>query len=66
MKRHFAMTKAQRAAEWKAAFSDAVLTADPRHAGRIEWPSADHFYFQGMTPTEAAALYIKNRQEPTA
>ena len=61
--RNYAETKHQREAAWKAAFSDAVVTAESRHAGRIEWPSATYFYNQGMTPTEAAALYIKNRQE---
>ena len=63
MKQNYAEPKHQREAAWKADFSDAVVTAEPRHAGRIEWPSATYFYLQGMTPTDAAALNIKIRQE---
>ena len=61
MRQHYGETKAQRQADWLARFSDAVVTAKPKHAGRIEWPSALHFYHQGMTPADAAALYISNR-----
>lgn len=59
--RHFAETKAQRQADWLSRFADAVLTIDARHAGRIEWPSAKHFYFQGMDAADAAKLYTANR-----
>lgn len=61
-RRHFGQTKAQRQADWLAAFSDAVITADARHAGRIDWPTAKHFYFEGLAPTDAAARYVANRQ----
>lgn len=61
MKSHYGQTKAQRQADWLARFSDAVISADPRHAGYIEWPSALHFYFQGMTPADAANRYLANR-----
>lgn len=59
---HYAETKAQREADWMARFSDAVIAAEPKHAGRIEWPSAKHFFHSGMTPGDAARTYIKNRQ----
>lgn len=59
---HYGETKAQREADWMARFSDAVVTAEPKHAGKIEWPSAKHFFNSGMTPTDAARTYIKNRQ----
>ena len=61
-RRHFGQTKAQRQADWLAAFSDAVITADARHAGRIDWPTAKHFYFEGLAPADAAARYVANRQ----
>ena len=60
-RRHFGQTKAQRQADWLARFSDIVTTADARHAGRIEWPAALHFYFSGLTPADAAARYIANQ-----
>lgn len=59
--RYFAETKAARQADWLARFSDAVLTIDTRHAGRIEWPSAKHFYFEGLTVADAAKRYTDNR-----
>lgn len=59
--RHYAETKAERQADWLARFSDAVLTIDARHAGRIDWPSAKHFYFEGLAVDEAAARYTANR-----
>ena len=58
---HFGINKVQREAQWKAEFSDIVVTLDSRHAGKIEWPSATHFYNQGLTPREAAETYVKNR-----
>lgn len=60
-KTYFGQTKAQREADWKAQFSDLVVTLDAKHAGKIEWSSATHFYHQGMTPREAAETYVKNR-----
>lgn len=54
-------TKAQRQAEWLAAFTDLVVAADGCHSGRIEWPSALHFYFTGLTPEEGAARYLTTR-----
>ena len=61
MKRHYGQTKAQRQADWLAAFSDAVITADARHAGRIEWPTALHLFHQGLAPVDAAARYLANQ-----
>lgn len=62
MKRHYGETKAQRQANWLAAFADAVLSIDEKHSGRIEWPSALHFFHQGMAPGDAAKLYTDNRK----
>ena len=66
MKRHFALTKAQRQADWLARFSDAVVTLDPRHAGRIDWDTAKHLYFTGMSVPDAAAQYVRNRSTQEA
>ncbi len=63
MKRHFAQTKAQQQADWLARFSDAVVTLEPRHAGRIDWDTAKHLFFSGMSVSEAAGQYVRNRQE---
>lgn len=63
MRRHYGQTKAQRQAEWLASFSDALITIDARYSGRIEWPSALHFYHQGMAAKDAAELYHQNRGE---
>ena len=66
MKRHYAETKAQRQANWLSQFSDAVVSLAPKHAGRIEWPSALHFYHQGLNAVEAAQLYVRNRETQEA
>ena len=63
MKRHYGQTKAQRQADWLAQFSDAVITADARHSGRIDWPTALHLFHQGLTPADAARQYVTNRPE---
>ena len=63
MKRHFAQTKAQQQADWLARFSDAVVTLEPRHVGRIDWDTAKHLFFSGMSVSEAAGQYVRNRQE---
>jgi len=63
MKIHYAQTKAQRQSDWLATFADLVESADARHAGRIEWPAALHFYFSGTTPADAAARYLANRPD---
>lgn len=60
---HYGETKAQREAAWKAQFADLVVRFEPKHAGRIEWSSAQYFYNQGMDADEAAALYVNNRKE---
>jgi len=51
-------TKAQRQAAWLTEFSQLVTAADPTRAGRIDWPTALHFYFTGLTPTDAAGRYL--------
>lgn len=63
MKRHVGFTKAQRQADWLAAFSDAVVTLDARHAGRIDWPTAKHFYFTGLEVQAAAERYVASRED---
>jgi len=57
MKRHYAQTKAQRQAEWLAAFNDIVITRRPALSGRIEWPAALHYFYSGLTPQDAADSY---------
>ena len=54
-------TKAQRQAAWLIEFTDHVVSMAPAHAGRIEWPSALHYYFTGVTPTSAAIRYLAIR-----
>lgn len=57
MSRHFAMTKAARQAEWLAQFSDLLTTRKPDLSGRIEWPSALHYFHSGKTPQDAVDQY---------
>lgn len=55
--KHFAQTKAQRQAAWLAEFSDRVKTLAPVLAGRIDWPTAKHMYFTGLSANDAATRY---------
>ena len=55
------MTKAQRQAEWLAAFSDLLTARRPALSGRIEWPAALHYYYSGMTPEDAVDSYCLAR-----
>ena len=57
MKRHYGQTKAQRQAEWLAAFSDALLTRHPKLSGRIDWNAALHYYFSGTPVADAVDQY---------
>ena len=57
MKRHYALTKAQRQAEWLAQFNDILTTRLPALSGRIEWPAALYYFHSGITPSEAADQY---------
>ena len=54
-------SKAQRQAAWLIEFTDHVISRAPVHSGRIEWASALHFYFTGLTPADAAERYLENR-----
>ena len=54
-------TKAQRQAAWLTDFVALVVATDGRHSGRIEWPSALHFYFTGLTPDEGATRDLATR-----
>jgi len=63
MKRHIGFTKAQRQAEWLAAFTDAVYTADARHAGRMDWDTALHYFYSGYSVSDAAISYVANRAD---
>ena len=56
-------TKAQRQARYLAEFADAVTAIDPSQSGRIEWPTALHFYFTGVPIADAAARYLDNRSD---
>lgn len=54
-------TKAQVKAEWMAEFNSQVIKLDSKHSGKIDWNTADHFYFSGLTPSEAAHKYTDER-----
>ena len=56
-------TKAQRQARYLADFADAVTALDPSQSGRIDWPTALHYYFTGAPVADAAARYLDNRAE---
>lgn len=56
------MKNADRQAAYLARFEELVTQAEPRHAGRIEWASGVHFFFQNTPVAQAAALYVNNRK----
>jgi len=53
-------TKTQRQARYLAEFVAAVTAIDPSKSGRIDWPTALHFYFTGVPVADAAARYLDN------
>ena len=57
------LTKEQRKAIWLSAFSDAVLKIDIRHAGRIDWDTANFYFNEGLRPDMAAGTYCANRPD---
>ena len=61
MRRHYGETKAARQADWLARFNDIVTTRAPALSGRIEWPSALHYFHTGKTPADAADQYCLAR-----
>lgn len=56
-------TKAQRQARYLAEFVDAVAAIDPSQSGRIDWPTALHYFFTGVPVADAAARYLDNRSD---
>ena len=51
-------TKAKARVKWMGTFEAVVVKAEPAHAGRIEWPTAHHWYFSGYTAQEADEKYL--------
>ena len=58
MKRHSGQTKAQRQADYMAAFAEMLLARFPRLAGRIDWDAAKHYFFSGVPVADAVDQYI--------
>lgn len=58
MKTHFGLNKAQRQAEYCAAFSDALLARFPRLSGRIDWEAVTHYFFSGVPVANAIEQYV--------
>ena len=56
-------TKAQRQAHYLAEFVEAVTALDPSQSGRIDWPTALHYFFTGVPVADAAARYLDNRSD---
>ena len=65
MRTHYGETKAQRQADWLGRFSDAVVTIDSRHSGRIDWDTAKHYYFSGYSVDDAVARYTSTPRDLT-
>lgn len=57
MRRHYGQTKAQRQADYMAAFAETLLARFPRLAGRIDWDAAKHYYFSGTPVADAVDQY---------
>jgi hypothetical protein len=56
---HMSRKQAHRA-EWMGNFSDKVIHLNPRHAGRICWDTAAHYFNTGLGWQEAALRYATN------
>lgn len=57
------MTKRQlEKAAWLGKFEALVCRADKKHCGKIDWSTAEHFYFSGRSEEGAAKQYVENRK----
>ena len=45
-------------AAWMAAFEQAVLALEAKHAGQIVWADATHLFNSAYTPAQAAERYV--------
>ena len=59
---HYAETKAQKQATWMQVFNEKITESAPEHTGKIDWNSANHFFFKNMNALDAADLYVSNRK----
>ena len=50
-------TEERRKARWMSDFEDNLLELMPEARGKIEWASAEHFCYSGLTPMQAARRY---------
>lgn len=64
-RRHLALTKAQRQAEWLAQFNDALTTAYPALSGRVDWSAALYYFYAGMPVADAVSQYCLARNIAT-
>ena len=62
---HMSRKHAHRA-DWMGNFSDKVILLDSRHAGRICWDTAAHYFNIGWGWQEAAYRYVEHRKESAA
>lgn len=58
-------TKAQRQADYMAAFAETLLARFPRLAGRIDWDAARYYYLHGTPVADAVDQYIIARNIET-
>ena len=56
-------TMAQRKAEWMGRFEDELLKRAPQYRGKVEWDSANFFYYAGDSVAAAVDQYIENRED---
>jgi len=56
-------SKQKKQQQWMAAFSKLLPSW---HRGRVDWPTATHFFNQGMTPEKAAEEYLDSSAFKTA
>ena len=49
-------------ADWMRNFEDHAVKLDSSHAGKIDWDTAHHYYFQKHDPKDAAERYVNSRK----
>jgi len=59
------LSKKQIQSRWCKAYSDLVCKSCPGLSGRIDWNTANHFFYTGLTPLIAAKKTINSTHNST-
>lgn len=59
------LSKEELTKTWMRFFEKQVIEQCPEFSGKIEWPSAYNYFYQGLTTQEAAKRYLEARKNET-